>query len=329
MKKDNITELLIKFYSNTCSTEEYEEVMSWLSDPLNDVEAQQIMKKHWMMLGEVLDNEELDSEKVLSKIKSDLDFTNGFKDSKINSITINTSIVYKIAAILVLALSFAFIYNFSKDSSNSISYTTYTTSKAEKDTVLLPDGSLAILSSLTKLKVSENYNSDRKLIIDGEAFFEVVKNANNPFIVNASNLSVTALGTSFSVKSNKKINKVNLITGKVSVEKANSDIKIILDPGDMALMDLSENKIFKGRTDQLADLGWISNILVFSENSFNEVIEILENNFNVDFDVQKSYDSRLSYSGKFKGQSLEEILELIAFSLEFEYKIQGNNIKIY
>ena len=328
MKKETITELLIKFYSDTCTSDEYEKVMYWLSDPLNKEEADKIMSNHWKMLGATSDERELDSEKVFDKIKKQITDDN-FEDGKKIS-GFGYFFFLKAAALFLFFLTASLIaYKYYKDVGFTEKYVTYVTERGIKDTVLLVDGSKVILNNQSILRVSEDYITNRKLVLQGEAFFDVVKNPENPFTVSASGMIVTALGTSFNIKIDENISKVNLVSGVVKVEKERSKASIYLDPGDKAYLDKKEDQLYKGQTNESIDLAWLKNIIVFDHSSAKEMVDILEANFDVDVKVYNKDQHEWSYSGKFKDQELLEILDLISFSMGFKYEVKDDVVKIY
>jgi len=329
MKKEDITELLVKFYSNSCSKEEYEEVMIWLSDPKNEKEVDNLTEKHWRLLDGIFGNDQLDENRVLNNIKAEIREEKA--PTKMRTIFKNSfnSAFLKVAAGVILCIGVYTIIKPSLPNKISEEYYVYNTNKGQRDTIFLEDGSKVVLNYLSQLRVSKNYRDKRNIKLSGEAFFDVRKNPDNPFKVEIEGMNVTALGTSFNISTFNSSSKVNLVTGKVKVDKEDSDLSLTLNPGEMARLDYKKGSLVKGKTNEIVDLGWTKNILVFSENNISEIAESLENRFNVEVEIFNENHKEWSYTGKFNDEGLNQILDLVSFSLGFEYEVIENNVKIY
>jgi transmembrane sensor len=120
---------------------------------------------------------------------------------------------WAIAAILVIAIGVAGTFALMR-----WSVTTYTTEIGEQRLVRLEDGSRVTLNSGTKISIAFTKSERRIRLKRGEAFFEVARNPNRPFIVAAGDRRVTALGTVFAVSYDSDRTAVTLVEGKISVD---------------------------------------------------------------------------------------------------------------
>lgn len=272
-------------------------------------------------------------EEVLKK--SDFHF---FRETPRNSI----GYIAKIAAsVLLIAILSFIVWNqanqkvktpLSVVSNNTINKSTL---PGQKLSFKLPDGSSVKLNASSRLSFSQPVDSSkREVFLEGEAFFEVVKDLKRPFIVSTHGLSTTALGTSFNISAYgiEDSHKVSLVTGSVKVEKlsANStDKPKILLPGDQVIYNRELDQIHKSRFDGARDLAWRKGTLVFKNTNFSSVIRTLERWYGVQFEIiNESKKSKDVFSGVFANENLEIVLEILSYSGGFTFKMKGEIVTI-
>jgi transmembrane sensor len=233
----------------------------------------------------------------------------------------------KIAAVAVLFISIPIVTIFYGIGKNET--INQMTVKSEIKNILLPDGSQVILNANSSISYSENFKQNRKLKLTGEAFFKVVKNPKQPFVVETSKFKTKVLGTSFNVKAYPNtINTVSVVTGKVEVSsKENSAYKSILIKNQR----LSYNNLEVPQLS-IADAkdfnAWTKKILIFQNASLKETALTLENQFNVTILFEKRELEDLRITGKFKEENLNNILNSIALVKQLEIQFLTKN-KIY
>ncbi|MCT1525314.1 FecR family protein [Sphingobacterium lactis] len=234
--------------------------------------------------------------------------------------------MYRVAA--SMAAVFLLYFGFTKVSdrlflNDNITYVTVEVSKGMVRSVTLPDGSVATVSPGSVLRYPETFNDDeRKIFLDkGEAFFEVAKNPDRPFRVQAGELQTTALGTSFTVQYDPvmKREKVNLYTGKVSVKTMaeNTDVSpIILSPGNAyeykaGKVTLSEfnaessNPVIKG--------------LVFNEVPLEEAMYRIGSWYGISLVFDKENTDKHWINGNFNNKEIEDILFILSNTYDLEF----------
>jgi ferric-dicitrate binding protein FerR (iron transport regulator) len=220
--------------------------------------------------------------------------------------------------------------------------------------LMLTDGSKVWLNSESKLEFKSNFNdSVREVTLEGEAFFEVAKDKNRPFIVHTSDLDIRVLGTAFNVKSYPKESQIEttLIHGKVEVtnKKDPASHKMILGPHDKLVF----NKIRKASQVQkdgkpvvsitpfeittlpknlsdtaIAETSWIYNKLVFDGETFREIALKMERWYNVRISFKSEKVANVPIHVTFKDESIEEALRALQVIEPFAYQINGNEIEI-
>jgi len=200
-----------------------------------------------------------------------------------------------------------------------------------KSQVQLPDGTMVWLNAESTLKYPHQFDSaGREVFLVGEAFFEVARDENSPFTVHAGGLSTTALGTSFSVTSYPKEENisVSLLTGKVIVrEEEGKELNaMVLAPGEQAIYTESEHEFLKTTFDYEISLGWKDGLLAFKEADFTHIKRKLERWYGVQIEIKGVPGKSWKISGTFKNQSLERVLERLAFSKEFTFRISDDYV---
>ncbi len=199
--------------------------------------------------------------------------------------------------------------------------------KGQKSRITLPDGSTVWLNSDSRITYTNKFVNTRNITLEGEAFFEVKKDSLKLFIVNANGLLTKALGTSFNIRAfkNEKV-EVGLVTGKIAVSHEwDRENNMIIDaPMGKAVLDIANREIDISSYGNLDFYKWTDRILVFKAASFDEIEETLERWYDVDITIHNP-KRRISYTGKFKKESLERILERMAFVEKFSFHIDEKN----
>lgn len=217
----------------------------------------------------------------------------------------------KVAAILVVAFGLYFYFSESEQ-------TLFKTMAAEKIDFELPDGSKVILNALSTLQLNEdNWEENRTVSLDGEAFFKVKKGST--FSVKTKGGEVSVLGTQFNVKQRNKLFEVVCFEGLVKVA-SDSTVKI-LHSGETFKMENA--RIIENKTDQ-KEPQWLHAVSRFSETPFINVIEELERQYDVKV-TPKNIDSARKFSGGFVHNNLEEALVAITKPMGLKYKISASN----
>lgn len=202
--------------------------------------------------------------------------------------------------------------------------------KGQKSTIMLSDGTKIILNSESKLEYTSQYNQEeRRVILTGEAFFEVARDDKRPFIVETSSFSTTALGTSFNIHAYPGEQEVvTLHTGKVSVKMAEDpSIEAILIPGEKVVLS-ENNDLVKTTFDMETEALWKNGILYFQDTPFSEGISTLERWYGVDIEVNDLYENNLSFTGRFENDYLSNVLGSLSYTMDFSYQITEEKVII-
>ncbi|WP_373492736.1 FecR family protein [Aquiflexum sp.] len=244
--------------------------------------------------------------------------------------------IYKVAAILIFALAM-YLPNFLHKNEASVGlesvqvpWVEKSTAKGEKLSITLPDGSRVWLNSGSKLEFPEKFSeTERNMSISGEAYFEVKKDSLRPFRVESDGIVTTALGTSFNINTkNRSLVRISLVSGKVSVDKDIAQEEIILIPGQEFQFDKKGNDQWVKNFNPEKVVAWKEGKLIFENASLSEVVQTLEDWYGVKFNLVNAEKVKWNFSGEYQNQILDNLLNSIAYAENFEYEINGKNVKL-
>ncbi len=206
--------------------------------------------------------------------------------------------------------------------------------KIQKSRFPLPDGSIVSLNAMSSIDyVFDPQKGIREVNLIGEAFFEVKKNDKFPFVVRSGGISTRAVGTSFNVRyfpEEAKV-KVALLNGKVALDAETvslQDNNKMLKPGEKLVFDKITGVNDKVTFDPLDELAWKDGVLTFQNADFDEFIRRLEHWYGVKFLIVGKPTEKWNVNGRFKTESLEEILVGVKFTYDIEYQLNGDNVKL-
>ena len=239
---------------------------------------------------------------------------------------------YAAAVVLGIGVSLSTLYLTNQENLSTVGNYKLVTSKGEKSYLQLPDGTRVWLNSCTTLEYAENYgHSNRSINLDGEAYFEVAKNKDLPFVVKANGIDVKAIGTAFNVSAYMEDSQLTttLFNGKVAVQPTLTKQEVLLEPNQVAVYDKSRNKIEVVPYDKKLFAQWRGGFLSFEMMYLQDITKLLERNYNVVFRYENQGIKKLRFSGSFRNnEDLSEILNVIKTNTGIRYQILKDTIVI-
>ena len=239
---------------------------------------------------------------------------------------------YAAAVVLGIGVSLSTLYLTNQENLSTVGNYKLVTSKGEKSYLQLPDGTRVWLNSCTTLEYAENYgHSNRSIYLDGEAYFEVAKNKDLPFVVKANGIDVKAIGTAFNVSAYMEDSQLTttLFNGKVAVQPTLTKQEVLLEPNQVAVYDKSRNKIEVVPYDKKLFAQWRGGFLSFKMMYLQDITKLLERNYNVVFRYENQGIKKLRFSGSFRNnEDLSEILNVIKTNTGIRYQILKDTIVI-
>lgn len=210
-------------------------------------------------------------------------------------------------------------------------WTQYQTLRGEKLPLRLPDGSTVKLNAESSIRFAESFGQgNRKVILSGEAFFDVVKNEDLPFVVETLSLSTRVLGTTFNVSAypDDRKHHVFLVSGKVEVDVSKGTTAIELKEGEQLSLQADTKKHIKTKPINTNGILWTEGILIFEQAPLKEVFYELERWYGVEIYPDPGVDLREKVSGKFKDETLINVVQSICFYVNRNYEIRKDKVFI-
>ncbi|MEP5610717.1 MAG: FecR domain-containing protein [Cyclobacteriaceae bacterium] len=312
-------EVLYRYFQKELTSEERTDVEAWRDA---SQENQDELEKARMMY---LDLKGLAFYKSVNLHEVDRSWELFKKDKKIKSIhqASTSSLTWlKYAASIVLLVSTAFaIYYYS----NSVEEITLASANEVRE-VTLSDGSLVALNQQASIEYLEPFqNNERRIKLTGEAYFEVTKRQEQPFVVEIGDTEVRVLGTKFFIhQSSTNELSVQVEEGKVLI--SHNDIHEIAEEGQQFMLNLENETLIETADETGISSFWKNRRLVFQVTSLEDVVAVVNEAYGSSIQLEGSTEG-CSLTVTFENEDFENVLEVISSTLNYELvESQGSYI---
>jgi ferric-dicitrate binding protein FerR (iron transport regulator) len=206
------------------------------------------------------------------------------------------------------------------------------TGLGENRQLILPDGSTVQLNAGTALRYKKDFGSGSREVslLKGEAFLQVAPHPASPFVVVTGRLKTTVLGTSFDIRSYAEEKQVSIavITGKVKVTDGAQQSGVLLGAGQLLRQHRGTGDVETDTFDDAEDVvAWKSGGLRLKDASFDELAFEIGNKYAIRL-VNRSKKQAWSYTGLFRSESLQEVIETICQTENLAYRFDKSNLEI-
>jgi transmembrane sensor len=311
----NIEDLIAKKLAGEITLAEEHLLAEWLEkDPAN--------RKYYDSLQRIFIDtaalkamDEVDTDAAWNKLKSKINKT---KTKEVKIVPLQRWLIRIAAALILITGGVAImLYINSLKAVEQYAYSTFDTPSEFK----LPDSSTVYLNAKSKATITIT-KKERKVLLEGEAFFNVVHNEKQPFIVEAAGLQITDIGTAFNVDASDS-SKVDIIVqhGEVEISRGNKKVNAI--KGEHVVYTQSSGELVKLSVIDVNDLSYITKIFVFENTSLPAVIQKLHEVYG----TQIMLSDNLKFcrlTSTFKNEKIEYILQVIAETLQLRLNKNGN-----
>lgn len=194
----------------------------------------------------------------------------------------------------------------------------------------LPDGSKVILNNNSTLSYPVKFSgNERKIELDGEAFFEIEKDSLKPFLINTEGMDVRVLGTSFNLKAYEADNEtiLSLKDGIVQAETIRKGEKehIKLVPGEQLVVDRLAETLERKKVNVNWYTAWIDGKMVYRDETLSRILKDIEQRFDIDVVVQDSSLLKDKYFVSFShGETVKQMLFLLSYKREWAYTMKND-----
>nr|WP_321412179.1 FecR family protein [uncultured Carboxylicivirga sp.] len=338
--QDRFTILHKQFVEGNCSVSELEELDALMEEheSANSIKSQmhsELEKEEFVREGA------FNKDGLFEKIKSEIDSQSGEKINKVRKLYINLT---RVAAIIIsFVLGGAAFYliqnNFNKEVP-VVKFSEIVTPLGAKTKVVLPDGSIVWVNAGSRLKYSNLFNeSNRKILLEGEAYFKVAKNKDLPFVVDAYGFLVEAVGTEFNVKAYEEEETIvtSLVEGKVKLNHKTEKIakNVYLNPNHRATFYKSDTQekskprlVINTNVDLTPIIAWRDNQLILDKELLKDLAVKLERMYDCKFHFDADEIRNYEFTGSINNLTLNEIMDVIKISSPIKYNIKGNDVYV-
>jgi transmembrane sensor len=201
----------------------------------------------------------------------------------------------------------------------------------------LADGTAVWLNAGSRLAFpSLHPNKERKVHLEGEAFFDVAHHPNQAFIVDAGLIDVIVSGTKFNLSAYPEENRIEavLVEGGISLSNARAfglhSEEVMLKPDQRAVFQREDNafSVFEEHEVNIYT-AWINGLLIYKQESLESVLRKVERYYNVKIELPENYPSDDKISGKLDLQnSIETVMRILADASGFKYRMETDKIII-
>jgi len=321
----DINILIIRLLSGEADVNEKKIIADWLRHSDDNKKLFADLREIWLSSGIPSNADSYHLEEAILKFREQIRKSKQPQKLRINFMPY---LKYAAIAILILALPFTY-YTGTRNISADHSMTTISCAFGDKSSIVLPDNSRVWLNSGSKLTFNSDFTNGRKVLLEGEAFFSVSKDKNNPFRVKTTDIEIEVLGTEFNVKAYAEENTVSTTLVEGSVKISSKDQNALLKPYQKLVFDKGNKKmIIQELSDTAPDTEWKDGRFVFRNESLAELAPKLERWFDVDIVFADEQVKNRRFTGILQRESILEAISYFDHSQFVICRVQDNRIII-
>jgi len=322
----DIASIVANYLLKKTSREERENLADWENRSPQNKAFLKSMEDYWNQTGEeykLNPRIEIARQRILARMNADQ-----AKQQRLKPI----SYLLRIAAAAILIVAVAGISVYIANETGFFSQNNWvvvSTDAGQQSKITLPDGTEVWLNAATEVSYCANQDY-RRVKLTGEAYFEVEHAPDFPFVVETKDVAIRVLGTKFSVSHypESKITEASLLTGKITASALQSNENVAIVPGQKIAYDAEIKEFVKTALKGKNHVAWRYGILVFDNESFNDLIQKLERYYAVDFIYEESDFEDIHYTGTLDNLSIEKVLEFINLTIPVAYEIDNKTINL-
>jgi hypothetical protein len=314
-----------KYFSDKSS-----EDRKWLSDLFcdqqNDDDLEKIMKEKWYSIKEVQNERNLDP--ILHRIHYNIN-TSRVKINSQSRVTKIFRTFARIAAVIIFPLAiYSGIHIYKSSYENKLAWVEIKAPAWTRARFVLPDSTTGWLNSNSSIRYRSDYYRNRNLVLKGEAYFDVFKDKQRPFTVEANNVMVEATGTRFNVSSYTEEDKLEIVLeeGGLLINEKDSKNSLEVLPNELITYSKKQDGFTKEYVQTQKYISWTEGKLVFRNDPIDVIARRLGRWYNVDVQVEGDNFDLLRLRATFVDENLEQVLYFLKRSLPIDYKIIDGNV---
>ncbi|MEZ4963296.1 MAG: FecR domain-containing protein [Saprospiraceae bacterium] len=325
MKEDLYISLLQKELSGGLAPEERASLDSWLAGSPEHRRIAQSVRKAWELSGGFKQDVELDMEADFEKIRHRIARV---EKAPARVVPLRRRWALRVAAAVVLLLVAPFVVKkFLRPGVPS--EVAFAGDQPRSEAVALVDGSRVYLNANSRLTYfAAAGGKERRVKLEGEAFFDVARDESKPFVVETPSGEVTVLGTSFSVQERPDGTsiEVEVASGKVKLQPKGGGSHLILVKNEKGIFYKQENKLEKTVDPGLNDLAWHTRRLSFQNTSLKDALAAINRLYQVEVKTNNPATENCPLTVTFDQKNLDTVLATLQALLgaQLERQVDGS-----
>ena len=318
-------ELLHRLIAGTTTEEENRQLMEWFRQCASKEEFFMLFETAWKESPDEMPRDV--QERMYRRLSRELD------EKKTKTILLRSRFSWKVwpqiaVACIIIVLGLVNYRMNDKQKQLSTQNFTVLAEKGQRAVITLPDSTKVWLNSDTKISYPADYGlKERNVTLVGEAYFEVAKNPDKRFIVEAKGMQVEALGTSFNVNAYQNDNKIiaSLFSGSVRVSYDRH--VAILKPHESVKVDLLNRSFSRYKDESMQNIAlWRKNEITFDGESLEEITHIMSRLYNTTICIEDESLKKVCYIGTIRNNNLENFIDIINLTTPVVYENKGDTV---
>jgi hypothetical protein len=212
-----------------------------------------------------------------------------------------------------------------------VSYHELKIPKGKSYSLELSDGSTVWVNAESSIRYPVTFASNERVVhVDGEAFFDVVKDDSKLFVVKTNDYSVRVLGTKFNVKcyTDEDFVATTLVSGSVSIPTSLGEEKVI-SPGEQLRLNRNDRTVTVSKVDTEIYTSWINNTITLRETPLHEIVSQLRRRYDVQFVFEDSSLRDETFTGVVPlNESLNTILSMFSKVSSVDFRVEDGVVFI-
>jgi transmembrane sensor len=366
--QDNINDLITRILSGESSPQDNLDLISWLNQSQENIDEFYGKERVLNAINVIFAQEKFNEKAAYGQFIENID---GLRPKQSNNSGAKRLFFRTMqwAAIGLLLIGFgSLLFYFINDQSSQMGANEYEliVPVGSRGNLILTDGTSVWLNAGSRLSYSKNFGkNDRSVYLEGEGYFEVERESKYPFTVIASEVEVTALGTSFNIKSypDEDVIQTTLVSGSINVNRIgqrNTEKGLTLEPNQqltyyretrqLSISAVNDEKDIHKKGEQeetrrIADVNlprailskvtnpeiftsWKDNRLILDDEPFESLAIKLERRFGTTIIIKDEDIRKRRFKGSFDEITMEQALTALQFVSPFHYSIENDTIYI-
>jgi transmembrane sensor len=314
-----------KYLSKNLTKEEQTELESWIEANSANKELFESHIKLWESFSAQTKEIDFNSKNSWLELQALIENKSKQKSTKIRTLSIWRSVAA--AAIVIILIAVGTVLYVNRDKSVVLATTT------NKQLFFLPDSTKVWLNKNSQLSYNSEFGDNKREVqLNGEAYFEVQHNPEKPFIIESHQTYTKVIGTKFNVSSynSDSVVTVSVVQGKVQFGIVKSESQpLFLTQNCTGTFTKKSKRLEIFKSENINDIAWQTNKLVFSNSPFPYLISQLEKYYNIKIDSKKVQTEDFTFTGTFNKQTLDEVIKILESTLNLSFtRINDSNYSV-